>query len=573
MNKIIKNIRLLIILLFTIFLAIVSCNDEEFLREKSMDFLSPEGAFSTEAGLRLGINGLHWSVRNDFFFGEEIQEHSSLFKGVGTDVAFHGEDPNSTKFLTNYTTWFTSTNPVVVEWWRRTYRIIQRANLILENIENSDESIWTSEAKKSEFIGEALFFRAWCYRHLVSNYGDVPIVTEVTKEAKTDYIREPISEVFKLIENDLTTAIEILPSRGKEEAPGRITKGAAMHLLTEIYLMENKYIEAIETATTLIDKMGYKLMTSRFGSSGNSVWGTGDVFYDLFARDNQNLLENTENIWTIQFGEPSIIGGNNNRGGRAWGPAYFRMGNTPDGKKAFRGELVNGVYTGYSDTLGRGVAWFCPTYYMSKLVWGNDFDTDIRNARHMVKRDYYYDNPESEYHGQLIDFSLYPESSGRDPIRDTCQYIYPFFLKLFDPCHVLENHATSGNGASYKDVYAMRLAETYLFRAEAYIQNKQFDKAADDINELRKRAGATLVSPELVDLDCLLDERARELYQEECRLYALRRTGKLVERVKKYNNNPLTPGANIKEYHVLFPIPQIQMDLNIGAEFPQNPNY
>ena len=32
------------------------------------------------------------------------------------------------------------------------------------------------------------------------------------------------------------------------------------------------------------------------------------------------------------------------------------MGNTPDGYKAFRGEFVNGAYTGYTDTLGRPVA-------------------------------------------------------------------------------------------------------------------------------------------------------------------------------------------------------------------------
>lgn len=568
-KKILKSFPILMLLILFFF---ISCDDEEFLREKPMDFLSPGQAYDTESGIRLGINGLHWSIRNDYFFGEEIQEHSSLFKGVGTDVAFHGEDPNSTKFPTNYTSWFTSTNLVVVEWWKRTYRTIQRANLILESIENSDD-IWSSPAKKNEYIGEVLFFRAWCYRHLVSNYGDVPIVTEVTNEVKTDYIRNPKSEAFLLMESDLTTAIENLPDRGKEEAPGRITKGAAMHLLTEIYLMQEKYNEAVSTATNLIDNMGYKIMTSRFGGAGNSVWGTGDVFYDLFARDNQNASENLENIWAIQFGEPNIIGGNNNRGGRAWGPAYYRMGNTPDGKVAFRGELVDGSYTGYSDTLGRGVAWIRPTHLMSKLVWGDDFDTDIRNAKHMVKRDYYFDNPESAYHKQKIDFSLYPESAGRDPIRDTCQYIYPFFMKLFDPGHVLENHATSGNGASYKDVYAMRLAETYLFRAEAYIQLGEIDKATEDINVIRARANATPATPDMVDIDYLLDERARELYQEECRLYALRRTGKMVERIRKYNNNPLIRGANIQDYHVLFPIPQIQIDLNIGAEFPQNPGY
>lgn len=564
--------RFIVLCLLLIPLIWGSCNDNAFLEEKPMDFLAPDNAYNTEAGLRQGINGLHWSIRNDFFFGEELQEHSSTFKGLGTDVAFHGEDPNSTKFVCNYVNYLTSTNVIVREWWRRPYRTIQRANLILEFIDKSEIN-WSSPTKKDEFIGEALFFRAWCYRHLVSNYGDIPVVTEVTNEFKTDYVRQPKAEAFKLMEEDLKQAISFLPEKGKEETPGRITKGAALHLLTEVYLMQGKYDEAIQSSTRLIKDMGYKLMTERFGSAGNSVWGTGDVFYDLFATNNQNLAENMENIWTIQFDDPSVIGGNNNRGGRAWGPAYFRMGNTPDGKKAFRGEFVNGKYTGYSDTLGRGVAWIRPTYYMTHIVWGDDFNNDIRNAKHMVKRDYYFDNPESAYHGQRIDFSLYPESAGRDPIRDTCQYIYPFFLKFFDPCNVLANPDRSGNGASYKDVYVMRLAETYLFRAEAYIQTGKLNLALADINVIRERANATPATVDEIDIDYLLDERARELYQEECRLYVLRRTGKLVERVRKYNNNPLTPGLNIQDYHVLFPIPQEQIDLNIDADFPQNPGY
>ncbi|MDR1723630.1 MAG: RagB/SusD family nutrient uptake outer membrane protein [Tannerella sp.] len=561
--------------LFLLALPVVlfSCNDDAFLEEKPMDFLAPEVAYNTEAGIRQGINGLHYSVRNDFFFGEEIQEHTSTFKSLGTDVAFHGEDPNSTKFPCNFVNYWTSTNTIVVEWWRRPYRIIQRANLIIQYCEKSDDAIWTSAEKRDQFAAEAKFFRAWCYRHLVSTFGDVPVVRDVVSEAKTDFVRDPKSEAFKLMEEDLLAGVASLPDRTKEETPGRITKGAALHLLTEVYLMQQKYNEAVDAATRLINNMGYAIMTSRFGGAGNSVWGTGDVFWDLFARNNQNLADNTENIWSIQFDEPSVIGGSNSRGGRAWGPAYFRMGNTPDGVVAFRGELVNGSYTGYSDTLGRGVSWIRPTYYMSHLVWGDDFYNDIRNAPHMVKRDFYFDNPNSQYHGQKIDFSLYPASANRDPIRDTCQYIYPFFMKFFDPCHVMEAPTTSGNGAAYKDVYAMRLAEVYLFRAEAYIQLGQIDRATEDINVLRRRANATPVTADKVDIDYLLDERARELYQEESRWYVLRRTGKLVERVRRYNNNPLNPGLNIQDYHVLLPIPQNQIDLNIDHEFPQNPGY
>jgi len=131
----------------------------------------------------------------------------------------------------------------------------------------------------------------------------------------------------------------------------------------------------------------------------------------------------------------------------------------------------------------------------------------------------------------------------------------------------------SGGGFTYKDLYAIRLAETLLIRAEAYVRLDKFVEAADDINKIRNRANATPVLPAAVNLDYICDERARELYGEEWRPITLRRMGKLIERTKLYNNNPKNPGANIQDYNDLLPIPQPQIDLNINAVIQQNPGY
>jgi hypothetical protein len=133
--------------------------------------------------------------------------------------------------------------------------------------------------------------------------------------------------------------------------------------------------------------------------------------------------------------------------------------------------------------------------------------------------------------------------------------------------------STAGGGSNHKDVYAIRLAETILLRAEAYIDLGKKDLAAADINLIRTRAHATPIDASKADLDYVLDERARELYGEEFRHVTLRRMGKLIERVRKYNNNPKNPGLNIQDYNVLFPIPQSQIDLNIDAVIEQNPGY
>src|SRR5690606_24703906 len=326
----------------------------------------------------------------------------------------------------NYQSEMTSENAQFTYFWERSYQIIQRANVLIEGINVTDDAIWTSEAQKNEYLAEARFFRAWIYRFLVPLYGDVPLVTEVISSVKTDFVRTPKEEIYQLMEEDLIFAATNLPEPGNEEAPGRITRGAAWHTLREIYLSQAKYQLAVDAASEAIDGGDYALMNNRFGST-NDVFGSGDVFLVLFAYGNQGLKENTEALWVIQF-EPLVTGGSSYPGERGWGPAYFRMGNTPDGFPAFRGELVDGNYTGYSDTLGRPVAWIKPTNYVAYDIWKGDWDKDIRNAEHQIKRNFYYDNPASAYHNQKIDFSLYPPGS-RDALRDTCQYIYPYYLK------------------------------------------------------------------------------------------------------------------------------------------------
>lgn len=103
-------------------------------------------------------------------------------------------------------------------------------------------------------------------------------------------------------------------------------------------------------------------------------------------------------------------------------------------------------------------------------------------------------------------------------------------------------------GTTYTDQYMFRLAETYLLRAEAYLNLNNKELAAADINEVRGRAHAKPVEASRVDLDYILDERMRELGVEEKRRITLMRTGKLYERVTKHNPfyaNPETCGDGI----------------------------
>ena len=556
------------LLLTTILVLLFSSCNRNVLDETPLDFLAPKNAYNTIAGIQQGITGLHFGVRDTWYGGSPIA--IIMTGGPGTDFAFYGEDPGGSSLLSDYVSGMTAEYEEVTYWWDRSYAIIQRANVLIAGINEADEGIWTSDTQKNAYLAEAMFFRAWIYRFLVQLFGDIPLVSEVVNSAKSDFVRAPKADIYQLIESDLIFAAANLPDRGKTETPGRISKGAAWHTLTECYLAQSKFQLAVDAASKVIDGGEHALMKSRFGSTID-VFGSGDVFLDLFAYGNQNLSENKEAIWVIQI-EPLITGGLSYPGERAWGPAYFRMGNTPDGFKAFRGELVNGAYTGYSDTLGRPVGWMRPTNYTAYDIWRSDWNNDIRNAKHSIKRDFYFDNPASAFNKKKINFSLYT-SGTRNSLNDTCQYIYPFYMKHADPVHHFTDPARSGGGSNHKDVYVIRLAETILLRAEAYIGLGNMILAAADINAVRNRAKATPVLPANVNLDYLLDERARELYAEEYRPITLRRTGKLLERVRKYNNNPINPASNIRDHNVLYPIPQSQIDLNVNAVIQQNPGY
>jgi hypothetical protein len=123
---------------------------------------------------------------------------------------------------------------------------------------------------------------------------------------------------------------------------------------------------------------------------------------------------------------------------------------------------------------------------------------------------------------------------------------------------------------AYRDQYAIRLAETYLLRAEAHLGNGDPASAADDINVVRNRAQAPPVSAGDVDIDYILNERARELYMEENRLATLMRLGKYVERVREHNG-PLS--GTIEDHNDLWPIPTTEIEKNLEAELEQNPGY
>jgi hypothetical protein len=98
-------------------------------------------------------------------------------------------------------------------------------------------------------------------------------------------------------------------------------------------------------------------------------------------------------------------------------------------------------------------------------------------------------------------------------------YAMPFY-KTYSPNAPDQTSIPMGSNG---DWYIFRLAETYLLRAEAYYWKGDLASAAMDINMVRERAHATLITPADVTIDFIFDERARELFAEEPRQNELNR--------------------------------------------------
>lgn len=531
MKKHIYSAALLLSLLAT------SCKDD-FLVEKPLAIFSPEITLTTKAGFESAIVALHSSVREEMTGRNHWVPFSMV---IGTDVAATGDEV--IQDFKDYRITLTPQYSAVDYWWEWAYlKVIPKANTIIDYA-GRPTAKWATDAERNAILAEARFLRAYAYNALVNLYGGVPIIDKLYTEPKLDFARATRKEVLDFVQEDLAFAGQWLPKTTTQD--GRIVKAAADHLLSEVYISQEKYDKAIASATAVIDDGLYKLMTQRFGRYANQP---GDAYADLFRDSNQNRKSgNMETIWALQMEFQTPGGGGTNDGNievRAWGAAYHRL-KDPNGK--------NGMYV--ADSLGRGVGWIRPTNYWTYEIWTYDRG-DMRNSPFNIRRTWYYNEPSSAFFRKPVAYY-----KGMDTLSN-----------IYDMPRKVEGEALAGatSGKTFKDHYQMRLAETYLLRAEAYLRKSDKANALKDINTVRNRAMAKPATIDQLSIDYILDERARELMVEEPRRRTLTRMGKLVERVKKYN---FRSGSSIQPFHELFPIPQKAIDANINAKLEQNPGY
>jgi len=259
-----------------------SCDDQLDLRPISQE--TTENAYSTGTQLEAALTGVYESFQsNDYYVWDKI-----IFQDVRSDNYYAGGDnPEIFEFdAVDVST----TNSRVFNAWSSIYNAISKANLVIERAPQIQEGI--TENQREEYIGQALFLRAYHYYNLVKNWGGVPLILETIKSTDPSEVRIPrnsAEEVYAQIIADLNDAELLLPDTYGNDASinkARATKGAANALLAKVHAQKpNPDYEAVLSHTNAVinSPAGYELL---------------DDYDQLFDGNNYN---NKESILEIQY--------------------------------------------------------------------------------------------------------------------------------------------------------------------------------------------------------------------------------------------------------------------------------
>ncbi len=544
-----------IFLIFIAGLPLFSCNkmlEEEVRSQAPFDYLN------TAAGFEDAVRAAYSSLRN--FYATERGMSLTVF---GTDTYTNGGD-GSFKAVNQYTAAFDPRLSLTRDIWNEFYIAINTTNTI---VDMAPQIQGITDPKKAIRVAEAKFLRAHYFFVLAQMFGPIPLPLKANKSVVTESTREPLDKVYAAVIGDLEFAIANLEIKPVDY--GRASKPAAEHLLARVYLTKaassakaaDDYTKSLDYAKKVINNYSFKLLPD---------------FSKVFEQGSAE--KNDEVIWSVQYtSDPRTNSSGNNA------HVFFLM--EYDVQPGMQRDVDN----------GRPFKRFKPTNFtldslfkdrvndtrydksFKTVFYSNNAATIPKNANGTAKYkvgDTAFWLPGVELSASVINSKPY---AVHPPSKYT-EIIFPSLVKFLDP---LRADRTVFEGS--RDYLAFRLAETYLIAAEAAMYTNDNIAAASFINAVRWRSARTstdplqnaayraamTVTPAQMNIDFILDERGRELLGEQDRWFDLVRTGKLLERVKKWNKQG---GPNILPKHVLRPIPQDQIDRTSNT-FPQNEGY
>ncbi len=285
-----------------------SCN-EDYLELSNPNAVTKGNFYTTKEEVQLVVNSVYSSLQKRGLYGEILfySLDARSDEATTTPFAAGGVDIGIIDF-TNFNT--PATNVGIYRLFNVLYNGIYRANEAISIVNRSD---FLSEKVKNEFLGEALFLRAFYYFHAINLFGEeIPLYKQNPASANDLFpASAEIGKIWKAIEEDLIdaqTKLKIQDEIRGTADEGRATKGAAATLLSKVYLFQQKWQHSAEQSAKVINgEVGsYALtnnyrdnFTNEFEHSIESIFevhfsyvGTPNEFYNVDS-DNRNTSEGT----------------------------------------------------------------------------------------------------------------------------------------------------------------------------------------------------------------------------------------------------------------------------------------
>ena len=561
-----EKIKYFILIFVVASLSIVSCDvlDEEIVSGVTSEYLN------TPDGLQAGVNAAYEQLRT--YYG---QEHGGNLSVFGTDEYTNGGH-GGFHYMNKYETGLNSESSPIWTLWSNFYIAINTCNAVVGRAEDLD----MPAAEKNAKVAEARFLRAHYYFTLVETFGPIHLTLEETVGVEIEADRVPEETVYQAIIEDLEFAINNLPVT--QDEMGRPTKPAAQHMLALVHLTKGyksfgnagDFTTAANLAKAVINNYGLSLDP------------------DPVARYNHDNETHPEILWSVQYNEDPLLTPEGNEFHLYFRPWY----------EVYNDGLNRALGHGY----GRPWIRYRPTSWLLENF--RPYDVDSRFVKSFQTVWYYnttsgipagasvgdtaiyltgenlsqaeVDAIESRLPGVIAGKNLYswhPNAMGKvwswfteDGTDNNSINIFPCPWKVEDNKRPSVNYQEGS-----RDIIVYSLPETYLLAAEALHKSDNNNEAVQLINAIRTRAAFPGLESQMeitaseVNIDFILDERSREFFGEQKRWFDLKRTGKLLERVKKFNHDA---APNIQNYHVLRPIPANQRTRTLN-EYPQNDGY
>ena len=374
-------------------------------------------------------------------------------------------------------------------YWGTRYSQITKINEAYSNLKKYGKM---SDTDKTRLEAEIRFMRAYVYFDLVKRYKEVIIYDENMDAIVKDKALSTEEQAWDFIQADFDFAADKLPV--KEDAKGRLDRGAAYAMLTRTMLYAERY-DAVISASEAIAKLGYDLEKKNSDSYSKTI-SSGNVEAIL-----QYLFNRAENI-THSFDFYYSPGGDFTMHGETGG-GY----GTPTQELVESYELATGGFPDWSDWHDVGVTRTPPYALLEPRFQA----TVLYNGSQWKGREI---QPWLGGADGFCEWNVEPEPNG----RTTTGY---YLRKMVDETHNVIQY-TSG----VQPFTVIRYAEVLLNRAEALYKTGKEGEANDIVNKIRDRVGLPALSVDGEELMAAIrQERKVEFAFEGLWYWDLRRWG------------------------------------------------